>query len=364
MKDSATPKRKSSILIVKNLIILLVIVIAAFVGSMSWFAQKSTAAASGVNVNCLAPEGVEIAVVDINKKVNDPKVLSYQETISLSDPELYLSDGSTQFLQNLSLTEITSDGITFYRPSLRQQDGIAYVVTGFDSQGNTVTWNKATPQSHYISFQLFFRAKNKQSIFLDNTSAITPNAPILTGLNVTNKSSYGDYSLDCIVGAARFSVVTNDNDHNRKLLWIPRPDIRLNTVNVMENDAVVGHNFTMSTHLPVGYDATYNHKYYAVDSTTNIPDVEPSYFYYKSSDDTTFDPTVNVTASKKISNKYMLGKNIEIATLSGSPASDGYYYNSVICNMWIEGEDDEAKLALVGGEFTMDLCFGAQGTVN
>lgn len=364
MKDSAAPKRKSSILIVKNLIILLVIVIAAFVGSMSWFTQKSTATAHGVNVNCLSPEGVEIAVVDINKKVNDPTRLSYQETISLSDPELYLSDGSTQFLHNLSLTEITSDGVTFYRPSLYQQDGIAYVVTGVDSQGNTVTWNKATPQSHYISFQLFFRSKNKQNIFLDNTSAITPNAPVLTGLNVANKSSYGDYSLDCIVGAARFSVVTNDSDLNRKLLWIPRPDIKLNTVNIIENDTVVGHNFTMSTNLPVGTEATYNHKYYAVDPITNIPNTEPSYINYRSSDDTAFDPTVDVTASKKISNKYMLGKNIEIASLSGSPASDGYYYNSVICNMWIEGEDDEAKLALVGGEFTMDLCFFSQSTGN
>ena len=57
---------------------------------------------------------------------------------------------------------------------------------------------------------------------------------------------------------------------------------------------------------------------------------------------------------------YELGKNQNIAQLnkSSDTVTDPYYgdYGAMVtCNMWIEGEDAEARLALVNGKFNVNL---------
>lgn len=57
---------------------------------------------------------------------------------------------------------------------------------------------------------------------------------------------------------------------------------------------------------------------------------------------------------------YELGKNKSIAELKKSSDADtdpyyGDYGAMVTCNMWIEGEDAEARLALVNGKFKVNL---------
>ena len=57
---------------------------------------------------------------------------------------------------------------------------------------------------------------------------------------------------------------------------------------------------------------------------------------------------------------YELGKNKSIAELKKSSDTDtdpyyGDYGAMVTCNMWIEGEDAEARLALVNGKFKVNL---------
>lgn len=52
---------------------------------------------------------------------------------------------------------------------------------------------------------------------------------------------------------------------------------------------------------------------------------------------------------------YELGKNQNIAQLNKSSENDQFYSAMVTCNMWIEGEDAEARLALVNGKFKVNL---------
>ena len=51
---------------------------------------------------------------------------------------------------------------------------------------------------------------------------------------------------------------------------------------------------------------------------------------------------------------YELGKDQTIAELNES-SNDQFYSAMVTCNMWIEGEDAEARLALVNGKFNVNL---------
>lgn len=338
MKKTVPPNRRTGRMIAKNLIVLLVLVTVTFVSMWAWFTDGAKADADGINVQCATAEGIEIAVVPHGEKVADVTKLTYKDTIELRKSE---EGEPASILDTLSLTEITSNGITFYRPALKQTDGIASPVIT-DTEGNRVTWNEAVQQVHYLSFDLYIRSKASQTVRLENSSSFVPHSTYLTGSPATNKSTYGDYSRDCIVGAARFSVV--DKSNARKVLWIPHPELKLETT---ANEGG-GHTFTMLTGLTSG--DSYNHQYYGVNSSKQ-PNDNPTVVVQN------VDPAKGVTASTKASNgSYVLGKNVALTELE-EKKSDNYYYGLVTCNMWIEGEDPEAKLALVGGEFTMKLNF-------
>lgn len=355
MKKTVSPNRKTGRMIAKNLIVLLVLVAVTFVSMWSWFTTGTKATADGINVQCAASDGIEIAVVETGAAA--PASSKYKETLSLSDEDLFRTDGKTQFLHDLSLTEITSDGVYFYRPSLRQETGIASPLFRDDANPD-VTWRQATAQAHYISFDLYIRSKSRQNIYIEQTSSFVPNATTLTGIDAQNQSTYGDYSRDCIIGAARFSVV-NPTNKSRSLLWIPRPDLYLNTVDDKSDDGkVIGHHFTMSSNITKDEaerdypdNNPYNHYYYTVKtpgSETAVPVLGRCVIGNSEI------PTAGVTTSERVNGRYQLNKNVQIAELTG-PKSGDYYYNHVTCNLWIEGEDPESKLALVGGEFTMNL---------
>ena len=160
---------------------------------------------------------------------------------------------------------------------------------------------------------------------LDSGSNFSTVSNTLVGSNAGNKSNSGEFSKDCIVGATRFSVLSSGENKDEILVWLPRPDIQFdsNTVNVGSVS-----------------DESQKHYYYKYDSDTQK--------YTKTEKD--------VTVSTKGTNdsSYHLPSDVEILRLSGN-AENGYYTDHVVCNMWIDGEDAEARLALVGGKFTIDL---------
>lgn len=328
MKNSTAPNRKTGRMIAKNLIVLFTVALAGFCGIQAWFTDKRSAEANGIEVECQAPDGIEIAVVghDAPVPANDKYTVG----------NITLNKTNCKFLENLQLTEITGDGTFFRKPALIQSGGQADVDTKAE-------WSEPTANEHYLSFDLYIRSKSQYYISIGKKSTIKPDAPQLTtqdGTGIKNKSKYGNFSRDSVVGAVRFSVVNYKSaPPSKKLLWLPAPNI------LLEQTTDV---YTLSDDKENG--DSYSHVYYNTKKekkTVSSTDVDSAF-------------VVNNKGFVDGKFTYELGKNKSIAELKKSSDTDtdpyyGDYGAMVTCNMWIEGEDAEAKLALVNGKFKVNL---------
>lgn len=323
MKNSTAPNRKTGRMIAKNLIVLFTVALAGFCGIQAWFTDKRSAEANGIAVECHAPDGIEIAVVGHG----DDAPANDKYTVG----NITLSKANCKFLEKLQLTEITSDGTSFKKPALFQTGGKAEV-------DKNPEWSDADPNLHYLSFDLYIRSKSQYTISIGQKSTIKPVAPQLTtsdGTGIINQSKYGNFSRDSVVGAVRFSVVDYDSQPNpsKKLLWLPAPNILLEQT---------GDNYTLLDNVESG--DSYSHVYY---DTQKVKQTVSD-----SKKDSAF--VVNHRGFDSGKFTYELGENKEIASLTKSPDAE-YYSAMVTCNMWIEGEDAEARLALVNGKFKVNL---------
>lgn len=323
MKNSTAPNRKTGRMIAKNLIVLFTVALAGFCGIQAWFTDKRSAEANGIAIECQAPDGIEIAVVGHGA----PAPANDKYTVG----NITLNKTNCKFLENLQLTEITGDGIDFRKPALIQSGGQAQVDPNAD-------WSDPTANVHYLSFDLYIRSKSQYNISIGEKSTIKPDAPQLTasdGASIKNESKYGNFSRDAVVGAVRFSVVDyNTAPFTKKLLWLPAPNIFLD-----QN----GDEYTLSDDKQSG--VSYSHVYY--DTKKKKQTVSSA------EQDAAFVVNKGFVGGKFT---YELGKNQRIAELTKSKDStDPYYSAMVTCNMWIEGEDAEARLALVNGKFNVNL---------
>lgn len=325
MKNSTAPNRKTGRMIAKNLIVLFTVALAGFCGIQAWFTDNRSAEANGIEVECQAPDGIEIAVVGHDA----PAPTEY------TTGNITLNKTNYPFLENLQLTEITGDGTSFKKPALYQTGGQAHVDTKAD-------WSDPTANLHYLSFDLYIRSKSQYNISIGKKSTIKPDAPQLTtqdGTGIKNKSKYGNFSRDSVVGAVRFSVVDYKQDPpSKKLLWLPAPNILLEQTN---------DEYTLSDNKTSG--DSYSHVYYNSNKERNT--------FSSTADDSAFVVNKSVFVGRKFT--YELGKNQTIARLekpSGTGQEDDQFFSAMVtCNMWIEGEDAEARLALVNGKFNVNL---------
>lgn len=334
MKNSTAPNRKTGRMIAKNLIVLFTVALAGFCGIQAWFTDKQSAEADGINIECQAPDGIEIAVV----KHEDPAPkddAAYKNTIELNSKNY-------SFIDDIKMTEVSSDGYTFYKPPLKQENGVASPIL------DVANWDLADSSVHFLSFDLYVRSKSKFDIYLDSKSKISPNAKNLTGENADNKSDFGEsgeskgISRDCVTGAVRFSVA-NYKTYETKLLWIPAPNIFLN----VNSDTT---QYSVNTDKRSG--KSYSHVYYEKDGSKWV---KKSVF----ADDGSPLGQVFVANSDGFTTKgdytYELGSKKKIMSLEKDTTQNGIYTGMVTCNMWVDGEDAEARLALVNGKFKANL---------
>lgn len=321
MKNSTAPNRKTGRMIAKNLIVLFAVALAGFCGIQAWFTDNRSAEANGIEVECQAPDGIEIAVVGHDA----PAPTEY------TTGNITLNKTNYPFLEKLQLTEITGDGTFFRKPALIQSGGQAHVDTKAE-------WSEPTANEHYLSFDLYIRSKSQYNISIGKKSTIKPDAPQLTsqdGTGIKNQSKYGNFSRDSVVGAVRFSVVDYKSaPPSKKLLWLPAPNILLEQTT---------DEYTLSDNKQDG--ESYSHVYYDTNKaqhTVSSTDVGNAF-------------VVNNKGFDGGKFTYELGKNQNIAQLKKSSENDQFYSAMVTCNMWIEGEDVEARLALVNGKFNVNL---------
>lgn len=323
MDKKVAPNRKTGRMIAKNLIILLVLVAVTFVSIWSWFTDKTSASADGITVNCKKPDGVEFAVVDKGATPTDSDFTR--------DPgEFFTLSSGSDFLSGLTMSEVTSDGVNFYKPLLNQTGGIARPDTRPQAK-----WSTATANESYLSFDIYFRSKTSYTIYLNKGSYFLAKSEedgkSLTGANAGNISTFGNFSKDSIVGASRLSIVDAD-DSTLKFLWIPRPDI------LFSSDA----GNSVSTGVTSG--DTYNHYYYTNADSVTAKKVKTEY---------TGDNLI-VSELDADTDRYAFPEKTEMTNLTVKN-KDGYFYNHVTCNIWMDGEDSESRLALVNGQFVVNL---------
>ncbi len=341
MKKSDEIRRKTWRMIAKNLIVLAALAVAAVIGVMSWFTKDTTATADGISMSCECPPGIEIAIV--NPSLSSDDVGDYlNDNGNWFSGTINLTAENYDFLKNLYLCEVTGDGNTFSLPVLTQSNGIASVDTSKD-------WgDPPTPNDEYLSFYLAVRGKVNNTVV--KLAANTKIAPVSSTIVSGNS-----YSADAAVGAVRFSVVDISGSTDvTKLLWIPAPHIYYNfdtatstgTVvdNVLANNTSMGPYYLNGDDILQHQDGTYVHAYY--DTTKTRQKISTS------NQTTTF--VANNTCDYKLGAAGSGGSDFPFCTLS-TGLGDDYYMGMAKCNLWIEGEDSEARLDMVNGRFTMNL---------
>lgn len=311
-------KRDTKSLVIKNLIVMAVLIIIALTGVISWFTNKTEATADGINVICEAPKGLKIAVVRHGEEAPD-----VNDETQWSEGEITLTKDAYPFLKEQSIIEITSDGTDFYKPKLTQENGKAKP----DTSG---VWDVADKDS-YLSIDVYMKTGEDHVVYLNSGTEISPISTTLTGEQSGNKSDDGNFSKDCIVGAVRLSTVSTVNrtdDPTIKNLWIPAPQIHYDS----DKKEVTLNNTSGDT---------FKHKYWEVaknlDGKTGMP---------QGTTPVEYEGVITNT-----NNDFKLGENCKFANLTKKQPNDEYATGMTTVNIWVDGEDDEARFAMVGGKF-------------
>lgn len=311
--------KKTTKLIIANSILLVFLAI-GFV--YAWFATNYGNVVDGDQVEVIADSALEISFTGQDG--------SWKSYLNLSN-----SDSGVNF-ETLEFKDITGSGDgNFLRPALSQFGGYAQV----DSDS---AWSPTIENQDYLKFDLYMRSTDKLNVFLGDGSSVTPLAEKLTGTYTTQeaetnrKSSYGNFSKDLVAGAVRVSAVNSSTNH--LFSWIPCPNIYLKAGPSEAIDA---------------YDIITN----AVSSGTFEKGYSPyEHWYYSSAQST--DPVMlseekTVTGSIETANDKT--KLVTLDTLNGS-----FYQDKVTIYIWLEGCDNEARRAFVGGKFKVSLSLSSQ----
>ena len=311
-------KRDTKSLVMKNLIVMAVLIAIALTGVISWFTSKTEATADGINVICEAPDGLEVAIVPhgSNEKLN------YQA----GKIDLTKCESLSDLFSNLSFEELTSDGLHFYKPKLNQSGSTVTVDTTdkwLDAEDYAYKNHSDGTSIPYLSLDIYMRSKNAHTIVLGSDTYIKPNSDKLNGADSGNKSELGDFSKDCIVGAVRMSTVVG----NEPKLWIPAPNILY--------DYDKG---TVSTKITDKNSESFKHKYW------KVTDLQPS-----SDEQVAEDVIVNNNCD------YKIGKNGALNIALSQDNDDKLFKGNFTLNIWVDGEDAEARQAMVGGKFTASI---------
>ncbi len=314
---------KKQVNAVLKLLMLFLATLSVFVvGAWSWFNDSSNADSDSINMTLSTIESLEVSV-------NNSEFSTH---INLSD--------DTDILENLNMRDVTGFNSGFLIPKFKNDIGISDLDL-------SASWDSAVANRDYISLTHVFRTEKQSGIYVaSGTKVLTycekQGAP-LSGVDAVNKSAFGDFSRDAIVGALRMNAF--DSFGAYKFLWIPRPDIYLQASNdhqqyQLYTSLSLSEQRAKETLIHTCYNTNLNKAPYECDDSQNVITSE-SAFTANAYDDASGNPIT------------------KIATTS---IKDGNYYVSqpVTFNIWLEGCDAEALRALSGGKYEIALNFIAK----
>lgn len=304
--------------LIRQIALLIVILMLLIMAALAWFASQKSAEADGLNISMSSGKNLLISLDGEN----------FVTSIDLLSDEAQDIIGPQNKIKGfLNMTDITSDGVTFLRPTFKEVDGEREP----DITGDWIVMGDEDRNNSFISQTVTFRTETPAIIYLDKGTGISTysednNLP-LTGSNSGNKSEDGDFSKDCIVGALRISAV--DSSGNLCFLCIPRYDI-VSSVETNESDEKV-YSVVIDEN---GSGDSITHSYYS-----------PNYAEEKE-EQIAEDVIYNFETSQQIA---VTTKN----------TNTGYYEATATINIWLEGCDAETRRAFSGGKFNMSFDFTA-----
>ena len=373
MKKSEELSRKTRKMIAKNLIVLAVLAVVAFAGVMSWFTQNTTAKADGVYAKTKVNDKLEFYIMPpsdtdqynvINARMSDnakwnsnnPSKPPRRTEWHRGEIEFDFSDQEFKFMDGLFMSEVTGNGTSFKIPKLMQYDQVAYIDT-------EQAFEDAVANDNYLSFDLYFRSQSNYSIALTHDSSIEPvdTANALSGQHDYTGDAQEASMKPAAVGAVRLSILNCEANNERELLWIPAPNVWYN--------GLTDHLYTgLSASGTGNYSFTNKGSAYYNGSGIALRENEAttSHSFYSAADANRTmwaNGTNNVKASTAGNYKLGSGASDDVVVVTLPHESGDFHYGHIRVNLWIEGEDSEARLRLVNGKFNMSLNFDIKDAV-
>ncbi len=291
-----------------NVFTLLFTVAAIYFASYAWFSRVQT------------PEfdNLEISTEAIN-----------EIQISLDNGETWLMEATLDISENYAFhTEITSNGIDFFRPIQKQ------------SSGEPLAFAEARRGTDYLEVEVLFRALLDTYVYLDSQSYVIPKVGteenVLLGTEVVRKSSFGNFTRDLVAGAVRVAFVegeyVNDEcimEEETNLVWAPNKEYEL----IQD-----GNDFTVD----INSDNEQNYNYLEV----TAPEVFAEARVENLKD--------NINASDVTGFAY---GDPSLLFIEGNSNIEEAEITCLKIRVWVEGNDREAKSPLRGGLFSIRLHF-------
>lgn len=253
-----------------------------------------------------------------------------QVQISLDNGVTWLEKAEFDIEDNFILyREITSDGISFYKPNAKESNG---------TPTNFITANK---NKDYLEYKVLFRSATPAIIYLEKKSSVYPAAgknPInlINSTEVVRESPDGNFSKDLIAGAVRIAFIENDKiDGNfveqnvPKFIWAPNKGYQVR----YENNKYIGYLDSMQPQEYTYTKVIDNDSFYTQNLTNVIEEINASVDTRTNGDDTPITNLDNTSENKD--------ENIKAVTI----------------RIWVEGNDREAIYSLKGGQFKINLSF-------
>lgn len=438
MTNATRPRRR---LMTKNLIMMLVLLVVILIAVFAWYTDQYAATAEMTSISASAADNVELAVPE---KVNNVDSFPKSNDSWKSEIEFKTSG----YLKDL-VKDVTSNGEQFVIPNFEAAKGLGEgrkVITddvwveGLPSK-EALTNDKVNDddQYNYVSLDFYVRSKSKNinvtadsflaagsELGYDGTDINSDNAKLLKGTNIYRCSSYGAaegqsdaFSADAIVGALRVSLIgapvdgistdgstgitsetafdggTWANNSALKFVWLPRPDLFLQTDDNSNNWKLFtgikpsgnsAQNGKTAAQMNAIAEKTYCHNFYtgnvitggvkkgltagaycdpAVKSIAGATDNSGIFKVSKTNNDTQLGqkghyPTLGQSANVA-SDAPETSKAIQFT--AGTEQGDnrettGYYVYKFTLNLWAEGEDAEARRSMSSGAFSLELDFG------
>ena len=283
---------------------LFVIISIFLAATYAWFVNNGDVQTSDLNIRIASPNNVQVSLDD---------GATWEDSTGLNLPPDFAFG-----------REISGNGVNFYVPSSKRDDGTPIVFT------------TALVNTDYLEFNILFRSEGNAGIFLQDTSYVRPSAGItasdLLGEFVTRPSSSGDFSRDLIASSVRIAFVENDYINETyvpkstaNLVWAPNKNYEILCTNICTANI----NSTNSQ----------NYKYINASNAAEFYEARVN----------------NIKDTLSADYSLLTGNGDPMIAYIDADADNGL--KKVTVRIWIEGNDRDNVTALTGGVFIMNLNF-------